>query len=92
VQQLTDVLHRGKLQEVVQVAVVVEGQDGPRLGLQVGEVHDHAAAVLPLDHDLDLVGVAVELAALAVSGQEMGAVDEVGDAETHEPRSVPRKE
>jgi hypothetical protein len=55
-----------------------------RARLEIVEVHHHPAPVaLPFDHDLDLVGVAVHLAALGMAGQEMGAIDVLGDAEAH---------
>src|SRR6267143_1168492 len=92
-EQLADVLHRREFQHVVPIAVVVAMQDLAGADLEVVEVHDDALArgILPLDDDLDLVGVAVHLPALRVAGQEMGAVDELGYAQfqASDPRKKP---
>ena len=85
-QELADVLDARELEHVVPVAMVVFVEHLARARLQVVEVHHHPPAALSLDHHLDLVGVAVHLAALRVAGQEMRAVDELGDAEAHEAR------
>jgi len=65
------------------VTVIVGAQHLTDLSAEVGEIEDHPAARVTFHHDLDGVGVAVELAALGVTGQHVGAVDGLRQAESH---------
>ena len=64
--EFADVLHGRVFEEIVPVLVVVLGEDGPQGPLQFGEVEEHAAFVIPLDENVDLVGMSMERAAAVV--------------------------
>ena len=62
--------------------MVVCVQRCTEIDLHLIEIQEHTAgAGFPLDDNLDLIGVSVELPALGVSGQEVGAVDMICDTE-----------
>ena len=65
------------------MAVVVLLQHLAGMGLQVVEVEDHPALVVALDDHIDPLGVAVDGTAFGVAGEEVGAVDVLGDAQAH---------
>src|SRR5438876_1708139 len=81
--ELGDVLDCRVLEERVPVLVIVIREDRAEVLLQVGEVEEHAALVVPLDVDVDLVGVPVEGTAALVAREVMGAVDVFRDPELH---------
>src|SRR5262245_14233450 len=49
----------------------------------VGKIHDHAVLKLSLNDTLDLIGVSVRRPAFRMTGQGMGAVDMIDDADLH---------
>src|SRR5205823_2007704 len=51
--------------------------------LEIGEVEEHAALVVPLDEDVDLVCVAVQRPAALVAREVMRAIDVFRDSEFH---------
>ena len=51
--------------------------------LQFGKIDDHPRTVLPFDYNLHLVGVAVQLPAFVVPGDEVGTVDVIDDSQFH---------
>src|SRR5205809_5419195 len=81
--ELCDVLDRRVLEERVPVLVIIIREDRAEVLLQVREVEEHAAFVVPLDVDVDLVGVHVEGTAALVARKVMGAVDVFRDPELH---------
>src|SRR5438876_1546334 len=81
--ELGDVLDRRVLEEHVPVLVIVIHEDRAEVRLQIREVEEHAALVVPLDVDVDLVGVPVEGTAALVARQVMGAVDVFRDPVLH---------
>src|SRR6266705_3479960 len=65
--QLADVLDGWVLEESVPVLVIVVRENGAQVLLQVCEVEEHAAFVVPLDVDVNLVRVSVQGTAALVA-------------------------
>src|SRR5438093_8699778 len=82
-EELGDVLDRRVLEERVPVLMVVIHEDRAEVLLQVREVEEHAALLVHLDVDVDLVGVTVKGTAALVAREVMGAVDIFRDPELH---------
>src|SRR5437867_12336169 len=72
--ELGDVLDRWVLEEHVPVLVIVIHEDRAEALLQIREVEEHAAIVVSLAVDVDLVGVLVDGTAALVALQLMCAV------------------
>src|SRR3989440_12372992 len=81
--ELADVLDGRVLEERVPVLVVVVRENRAEVLLQIREVEEHAALVVPLDVDVNLVRVPVEGSAALVTRKVMRAVDVLGDSELH---------
>src|SRR5438309_3649702 len=81
--QLADILDRRVLDERVPVLVVVVREDRAQGLFQIGEIEEHAAFVVPLDEDVDLVRVAVQRTAALVAREVMRAIDVFCDSEFH---------
>src|SRR2546425_662734 len=81
--ELADVLDGRVLEERVPVLVVVVRQNRAEVLLQIREVEEHAAFVVPLDVDVNLVRVPVQGTAALVAREVMRAVDVLGDSEFH---------
>src|SRR2546428_6612752 len=81
--ELADVLDGRVLEERVPVLVVVVRENDTQVLLQIREVEEHAAFVVPLDVHVNLVRVPVQGTAALVARKVMRAVDVLGDTELH---------
>src|SRR5437879_118044 len=81
--QVADVLDGRILEERIPVLVIVLREDRPQGLLQVREVEEHAALVVALDEDVDLVRMAMQRSAPRVAREMVGAIDVFRDPEFH---------
>lgn len=83
-QQVADVLHGRIVEKIIERLVIVVAEDSTQVQFHLIEIQDHAVGPgLSFNDHLNLIGMAVELAALGVPRQKVRAVDMICDAELH---------
>ena len=82
-QKLTNVLDRRIFEEIVPGSMVVTRENLANLLLEVSEIDDHTTFYFAFYRDFDLIGMAMQGAALGMAGKKMSAVNVVGHTNLH---------
>ena len=82
-QQVTDVFNRGVLQKIIPGLVIISSEDLLDRLLEIRKIHHHSILECAFNDTFDLIRMAVGNSAFGMTGEGMGAIDMVYDADLH---------